>query len=131
MGLPSMHGSQNMNHIRLTNKLFYVQAKFNYMQKLLSHKASPTQVFRQRPKNLFRKAANVHKASQPWKLSLPSLTNTQKQRLKHMKKAFPVVSNMPFIHINSSLILVNTSPFALTDPRFGILHHHSPSISYF
>lgn len=129
MGLPSMHGSQNMNHIRLINKLIYVQAKFNYLQRLLSHNPSPTRAINQRPMSLFRsqRAPNVHRATQP----MPSLTNTQKKRLSHMKKAFPVMSNMPFIHINSSLIVINTSPFALTDPRFGIFHHHPPSVSYF
>lgn len=53
-----------------------------------------------------------------------------KNRLKFMKKSQPIISNMPFINFNSSLILVNTSPFALSDPRFGILHHDSPSLPY-
>lgn len=33
MGLPPMHGSQNMNHIRLINKL---NARYNYVQYLLN-----------------------------------------------------------------------------------------------
>lgn len=54
-----------------------------------------------------------------------------KNQMNFMKKSYPIVSNMPFINFNSSLILVNTSPFALSDPRFGILHHDSPSLPYF
>lgn len=41
------------------------------------------------------------------------------------------VSNMPLINVNSSVVMVNHSPFGLQDPRFGILHHCSQSISYF
>jgi hypothetical protein len=126
MGLP-MHGSQNMNHIRLMNKLIYVRARYNYLQrlsrqmrlkrKLQRHRslpllfAPPTAT---RPKHLFR--SNVHKSSLP---------------LAQMRKALPVVSNMPFIHLDTSLVLINSSPFALTDPRFGILHHQASSLSYF
>lgn len=133
MGLPSMHGSQNMNHIRLINKLFYVQARFKFLlglsrsllvraskNKLLTawklknkHLApSPTEAMRARSKFRSRRS------------SLPSHTRSD-------RKAFLINSNLPFIHLNSSLVLVNSSPFALTDPRFGILHHHSPSLSYF
>lgn len=144
-----MHGSQNMNHIRLIEKLIYVQAKFKYLLHLMRHtppkRALASQpniaascqrtkkATKQRPKHLYRPRAaqNAHKSSLPSKASLPLLSKTQKQKLSHMRKAFPIVSNMPFIHLNSSLILVNTSPFALTDPRFGILHHHAPSISYY
>jgi hypothetical protein len=37
MGLPSgMHGSHmNMNHIRLINKLTYLRARYNYLQRQL------------------------------------------------------------------------------------------------
>lgn len=41
-----------------------------------------------------------------------------------------IVSNMPQIKVNSSIVLVNRSPFGLRDPRFGIFHHCSQSISY-
>lgn len=42
-----------------------------------------------------------------------------------------IVSNMPLINVNSSVVMVNHSPFGLHDPRFGIFHHCSQSISYF
>lgn len=47
------------------------------------------------------------------------------------RQSFPLLSNLPFISRNASLVLVNHSPFALRDPRFGIFHHCSNSISYF
>jgi hypothetical protein len=47
------------------------------------------------------------------------------------EKSFPVVSNLPFIHLDSSRLVVNTSPFVLSDPSFEILHHLPPSISYY
>lgn len=47
-----------------------------------------------------------------------------------LKHSIPIVSNMPMININSSIILMTHSPFALSDRRFGILHHSSPSASY-
>lgn len=43
----------------------------------------------------------------------------------------PIVSNMPLVDVNSSIVMVNTSPFGLRDPRVGILHHCAQSISYF
>lgn len=55
---------------------------------------------------------------------------TMKNNLKCLRKSYPAISNMPFINFNSSLILVNSSPFALSDPRFGIFHHDSPSLPY-
>lgn len=189
MGLP-IHGSQNMNHIRLINKLDYVKARYDY----LLNQIHTTNKYRRSHKNLSiydeygrlnmrrygqssknfdtknklhnclkqrakinnnnnnntnnsthissryykRGNANVHKSS----LSLPLKTTAtayhshlyhkmHKQKLSHLRRAFPIISNMPFIHLNSSLILINSSPFALTDRRFGILHHHSPSISYY
>jgi hypothetical protein len=62
---------------------------------------------------------------------LPTLPPCFSSEFREMKKSIPIVSNMPFIHLNSSVILVNTSPFSLTDRRFGILHHNSASISYY
>lgn len=128
MGLPSMHGSQNMNHIRLMNKLIYVRARYNYLQrlsrqmglkrKLHRHRSLPLlcapSSVRQRPNNIFR--SRMHKGLLP---------------LSQMRKALPVVSNMPLMHLDTSLVLINSSPFALTDPRFGILHHQASSLSYF
>lgn len=146
MGLP-IHGSQNMNmnHIRLIyNKFNYVKSRYEYLISL-SRRLSIGAVASHKNFNFYRKkqkakykqhsyriGSNAHKAS----LSLPlksshhcphySLIHKQK-----LKQAFPILSNMPLIHLNSSLILVNTSPFALNDRRFGILHHHSPSMSYY
>lgn len=42
-----------------------------------------------------------------------------------------IISNMPLIGTaNESMIIINNSPFALTDRRFGILHHCARSDSY-
>lgn len=50
----------------------------------------------------------------------------------HFKGSVPIVSNMPLINIqNSSIVLVNDSPFGLRDKRFGILHHALPSETYY
>jgi hypothetical protein len=139
MGLP-IHGSQNMNHIRLIyNKFNYVKSRYEFLLSLLRHsRVSCRGLMRKRQKFKHKQSHsrnfNAHKTAAV-SLSLPlkssssfshSLTHKQK-----LKKAFPILSNMPFIHLNSSLIFVNTSPFALTDRRFGILHHHSPSMSYY
>lgn len=145
MGLP-IHGSQNMNHIRLIyNKFNYVKSRYEFLLSLWRHsRVSSSSVScrgligrkRQKFKHKQSRSFNAHKTATAASLSLPlksssfssshSLTHKQK-----LKKAFPILSNMPFIHLNSSLIFVNTSPFALTDRRFGILHHHSPSMSYY
>lgn len=63
-------------------------------------------------------------------------TNSQISTLNTQRKSSfshrnPIVSNMPLINVNSSILLVNHSPFALTEPQFGILHHCSQSVSYF
>lgn len=50
---------------------------------------------------------------------------------RYLRKSFPILSNLPFINRDASIILVNYSPFALRDPRFGIFHHCPQSISYF
>lgn len=141
MGLP-IHGSQNMNHIRLIyNKYNYVMTRYEFLLSLLRHSVSTPslpmrQSFSKKKSRVFSYSSKHHHSyrnSHKPSLSLPlkssfsrSASNTQK-----LKKAFPILSNMPFIHLNSSLIFVNNSPFALTDRRFGILHHHSPSISYY
>lgn len=119
MGLP-IHGSQNMNHIRLIyNNYNYVKTRYDFLLSLLKqssrHKKKPS---------AYR---NSHK---PSTLSL-SLKSSYSPHSSPHKQKLKILSNMPFIHLNSSLILVNSSPFALTDRRFGILHHHSPSISYY
>lgn len=146
MGLP-IHGSQNMNHIRLIyNKFIYVKSRYEYLlslsrqQSILRHNKH-FHNHRKKQKASYKNKQSflrAYKAS----LSLPLKSSTLSQpppkfsshSLMHKQKlrqAFPIVSNMPFIHLNSSLILINTSPFALTDRRFGILHHHSPSMSYY
>lgn len=138
MGLP-IHGSQNMNHIRLIyNKFNYVKTRYNLLVSLLKHSVPHSRLNLSKKKqkvfigsskhqHSYRNSHNKPSLSLPLKASYsPHLSNKQK-----LKKAFPMLSNMPFIHLNSSLIFVNTSPFALTDRRFGILHHHSPSISYY
>lgn len=47
-----------------------------------------------------------------------------------LRDSVPIISNLPLINVNSSIVLLNNSPFGLNDPRFGILHHNSPSYSY-
>lgn len=176
MGLP-IHGSQNMNHIRLMNKFDYVKARYDYLLNLIYNRPrrqnsfydgrslnmrrygqsaknfntntyyNNSRSFKQGAKNnsyissRYKRAntinANVHKSSLSLPLKSTASYHSQfyhrmhKQKLSHLRKAFPIISNMPFIHLNSSLILINSSPFALTDRRFGILHHHSPSVSYY
>lgn len=70
--------------------------------------------------------------------SLSSLSSSySKQRRQqcaqttHPSRTHTIVSNMPLINVNSSVVMVNHSPFGLRDPRFGIFHHCSQSISYF
>lgn len=53
----------------------------------------------------------------------------QHTHARHRKAA--IVSNMPLINFNSSVVMVNHSPFGLREPGVGILHHCSQSISYF
>lgn len=36
---------------------------------------------------------------------------------------FPVITNMPLINLNPSIILLNASPIVLSNRSFGILHH--------
>lgn len=50
---------------------------------------------------------------------------------RYWRASFPMLSHMPLIDRNAELLLVNHSPFALRDPRFGILHHNALSSSYF
>lgn len=52
-------------------------------------------------------------------------------RSSHSRRKPSIVSNMPLINVNSSIVMLNHSPFGLHDPRFGILHHCAQSISYF
>lgn len=53
-------------------------------------------------------------------------------KMQCFRNSIPIVSNMPVINIqNSSILLINDSPFGLRDKRFGILHHSQPSESYY
>lgn len=53
-------------------------------------------------------------------------------RIQYFKNSTPIVSNMPLINIqNSSILLINDSPFGLRDRRFGLLHHLQPSETYY
>lgn len=45
--------------------------------------------------------------------------------------SLPMISNLPLINMDASMLLVNYSPFTLQDSHFGILHHCSQSLSYF
>lgn len=70
-----------------------------------------------------RVAKNAH--------SLTAALNLQRNSIHSHAKRHPIVSNMPLINVNSSILLVNHSPYGLTEPQFGILHHCAQSISYF
>lgn len=70
------------------------------------------------------------------RLKVPQLSLSQlKERRSNSSRLRPrkttILSNMPLINVNSSVVMVNHSPFGLRDPRFGIFHHCSQSISYF
>lgn len=92
--------------------------------------ASSSIEFNNRP-HIFGK--KVRMKVQP-KLNL--LSHTKERRQQNARTTYPsrrhtIVSNMPLINVNSSVVMVNHSPFGLQDPRFGIFHHCSQSISYF
>uniref|UniRef100_A0A182TA56 Uncharacterized protein n=1 Tax=Anopheles maculatus TaxID=74869 RepID=A0A182TA56_9DIPT len=54
-----------------------------------------------------------------------------KRELSYGRLPTRLISNMPLIETaNESMIIINNSPFALTDRRFGILHHCTMSDSY-
>lgn len=90
-----------------------------------------------RPNTLFRHNNRLHK-SQPLLHNTRTTKNTNPligaislSTRKLLRNSYPIISNMPLINRNSSLILINHSPFALRDPRFGILHHCAQSSSYY
>lgn len=69
-----------------------------------------------------------------FKTPLPNVTAQMKEHRnssRHKSRKNTIISNMPLINVNSSVLMVNHSPFGLRDPRFGIFHHCSQSISYF
>lgn len=63
-------------------------------------------------------------------LSVVPTRERRTSRRLHIRK-HSIISNMPLINVNSSVLMVNHSPLGLRDPRFGIFHHCSQSISYF
>lgn len=69
------------------------------------------------------------------RLQIPPLsvlpTKNKRTSSRHRIPKHSIVSNMPLINVNSSVVMVNHSPFGLQDPRFGIFHHCSQSVSYF
>lgn len=67
-----------------------------------------------------------------FRIPQPSVAKTKEHRSSRYKsRKNSIISNMPLINVNSSVLMVNHSPFGLRDPRFGIFHHCSQSISYF
>lgn len=83
-----------------------------------------------RPTSLFKhgRGIRLHR-SQPAFGSIRS--GSSASRRKFSRYNLPMLSNFPLIDDSTSILLVNHSPFGLRDPRFGILHHCSESISYF
>lgn len=65
-------------------------------------------------------------------IPLLSVVPTRERRAsrRHCTRKHSIISNMPLINVNSSVLMVNHSPLGLRDPRFGIFHHCSQSISY-
>lgn len=66
--------------------------------------------------------------------SQPSINISHSDNITHeryIRKSFHLLSNLQFIDRDASIVLVDHSPFALRDPRFGIFHHCSQSVSYF
>lgn len=82
----------------------------------------------ERPRYLFENG--LHK-SQPSFRSYHSDSNLIRSNERYLRKSFPLLSNLPFINRDASIVLINHSPFGLKDPRFGIFHHCSQSVSYF
>lgn len=84
----------------------------------------------ERPSYLFEQCDILHK-SQPNIKIRHSDNDIFRSNERYLRKSFPLLSNLPFIDRDASIVLVNHSPFALRDPRFGIFHHSSQSVSYF
>lgn len=82
-----------------------------------------------RPTSLFKhgRSTRLHR-SQP---ALGTIRSSTTDRRKFSRYSLPILSNFPLIDDSISILLVNHSPFGLRDPRFGILHHCSDSMSYF
>lgn len=103
-----------------------IQNTFNQRQTMYSYpelKVLPTQF------DSYRNVQSKRVRLQVPQLNLLSTKERRSNRNRSRKHGF--VSNMPLINVNSSVVMVNHSPFGLRDPRFGIFHHCSQSISYY
>lgn len=75
---------------------------------------------------------NRLRASDPVRRQHDVRIQSNVNRIQYFKNSTPIVSNMPLINIqNSSILLINDSPFGLRDKRFGLLHHLQPSETYY
>lgn len=86
--------------------------------------------YAERPSQLFELCDVLHKSEPNIKMRHSS-NNIFQSNERYLRKSFPLLSNLPFINRDASIVLVNNSPFGLRDPRFGIFHHCSQSVSYF
>lgn len=84
----------------------------------------------ERPRYLFEQSDGLHK-SQPNFNNFHSDSSVLRSNQRYLRKSFPLLSNLPFINRDTSIVMINHSPFGLRDPRFGIFHHCSQSVSYF
>lgn len=125
---PTHYSSTKQQHQRLMNKFKLNMAKSRLKLKELT---------RSHGNNSNRSSSNkVGTAPMPLYIG-----RTQSQKLniqssskviQYFKDSVPIISNMPLINIqNSSVLLINDSPFGLGDSRFGILHHLQNSETYF
>lgn len=82
--------------------------------------------------NGYQKSQGNHRISYSSTNTRDVNIQTNINRIQYFKNSTPIVSNMPLINIqNSSILLINDSPFGLMDKRFGILHHLQPSETYY
>lgn len=125
--LPPMHGSQNMNHIRLMKKLFRVKAKLRFLKQLRNQKQLNRAARYKIQQQYLSHSVNL-RCGKPtsrnkhlYRDIMSSMSNSRNHRLNQNRKEFSFASNT----------LVTLSPFDFNDPSFGIFHHLAPSISYF
>lgn len=106
MGLPPMHGSQNMNHIRLINKL---NARYNYVQYLLN-----------------RVRGQCNNGRSVWYLR-PTITP---QRIERRRTDVIHTLNYKMSRKCPRKYFINDF-FGTTNNHRGIYYHLPPSLSYF
>lgn len=82
------------------------------------------------PIDLIKRMTYGNQIRIPFRISSRSRLKRPKSR-RHTIRRPSIISNLPLINVNSSIVLVNHSPFGIRDPRFGLFHHCSQSISYF